>query len=97
MLQENSSQEDHVLYVWDHFVSKAAAKNVFIMAHSYGGLAFVELVSALNPPPCCLALSLSLPAASPSLCPSPTLLRSEERRVGKECLRLCRSRWSPYH
>ena len=25
------------------------------------------------------------------------ILRSEERRVGKECLRLCRSRWSPYH
>ena len=25
------------------------------------------------------------------------LMRSEERRVGKECLRLCRSRWSPYH
>jgi alkyldihydroxyacetonephosphate synthase len=23
--------------------------------------------------------------------------RSEERRVGKECGRLCRSRWSPYH
>ena len=23
--------------------------------------------------------------------------RSEERRVGKECLWLCRSRWSPYH
>ena len=26
-----------------------------------------------------------------------TFNRSEERRVGKECLRLCRSRWSPYH
>ena len=26
-----------------------------------------------------------------------TTTRSEERRVGKECLRLCRSRWSPYH
>jgi hypothetical protein len=25
------------------------------------------------------------------------LKRSEERRVGKECRRLCRSRWSPYH
>ena len=25
------------------------------------------------------------------------VVRSEERRVGKECLRLCRSRWSPYH
>ena len=24
-------------------------------------------------------------------------LRSEERRVGKECTVLCRSRWSPYH
>ena len=23
--------------------------------------------------------------------------RSEERRVGKECRCLCRSRWSPYH
>ena len=24
-------------------------------------------------------------------------LRSEERRVGKECMVQCRSRWSPYH
>src|SRR3546814_13654106 len=24
------------------------------------------------------------------------LARSEERRVGKECVRTCRSRWSPY-
>src|SRR3546814_9224173 len=28
--------------------------------------------------------------------PSP-LSRSEERRVGKECVSTCRSRWSPYH
>jgi hypothetical protein len=27
----------------------------------------------------------------------PPVERSEERRVGKECRRLCRSRWSPYH
>src|SRR3546814_12929580 len=25
------------------------------------------------------------------------LMRSEERRVGKECVSTCRSRWSPYH
>ena len=25
------------------------------------------------------------------------MLRSEERRVGKECIPPCRSRWSPYH
>ena len=24
-------------------------------------------------------------------------VRSEERRVGKECMHECRSRWSPYH
>ena len=26
-----------------------------------------------------------------------TFGRSEERRVGKECWHVCRSRWSPYH
>src|SRR3546814_5039313 len=31
-------------------------------------------------------------AARPSRRP-----RSEERRVGKECVSTCRSRWSPYH
>ena len=27
----------------------------------------------------------------------PDCIRSEERRVGKECVSTCRSRWSPYH
>src|SRR3546814_9841463 len=27
----------------------------------------------------------------------PGVDRSEERRVGKECVSTCRSRWSPYH
>src|SRR3546814_20535593 len=27
----------------------------------------------------------------------PKNARSEERRVGKECVSTCRSRWSPYH
>src|SRR3546814_15773150 len=32
-------------------------------------------------------------------CPTPVREhpRSEERRVGKECVSTCRSRWSPYH
>src|SRR3546814_3718994 len=29
--------------------------------------------------------------------PEGSALRSEERRVGKECVSTCRSRWSPYH
>src|SRR3546814_15167051 len=28
---------------------------------------------------------------------APAGARSEERRVGKECVSTCRSRWSPYH
>src|SRR3546814_16379045 len=28
--------------------------------------------------------------------PLPLLARSEERRVGKECVSTCRSRWAPY-
>src|SRR3546814_6328882 len=28
---------------------------------------------------------------------NPGTLRSEERRVGKECVSTCRSRWQPYH
>src|SRR3546814_9435476 len=38
----------------------------------------------LGPPRCCLTHVGSSP-------------RSEERRVGKECVSTCRSRWSPYH
>uniref|UniRef100_A0A8C7ZCN8 ARB2 cotranscriptional regulator A n=1 Tax=Oryzias sinensis TaxID=183150 RepID=A0A8C7ZCN8_9TELE len=44
-IRGSASSEEHVLYVWDYFVSKALAKNVFIVAHSYGGLSFVELMN----------------------------------------------------
>src|SRR3546814_1465701 len=37
-------------------------------------------------------VSVTVNAASAA---APT--RSEERRVGKECVSTCRSRWSPYH
>ena len=37
------------------------------------------------------------PSSNINNTPSSNVNRSEERRVGKECLRLCRSRWSPYH
>src|SRR3546814_4463636 len=35
------------------------------------------------------------PVIGPGL--PPVVKRSEERRVGKECVSTCRSRWSPYH
>ena len=48
------------------------------------------------------AINISRASAAWLGAPSPAstttgTIRSEERRVGKECLRLCRSRWSPYH
>ena len=43
-----------------------------------------------------LPVRLSSSSSSSSFSSSSSA-RSEERRVGKECLRLCRSRWSPYH
>ncbi|XP_023473783.1 cotranscriptional regulator ARB2A isoform X10 [Equus przewalskii] len=43
-IRENGSPEEHTVYVWDHFIAKSAAENVFFVAHSYGGLAFVELM-----------------------------------------------------
>ncbi|KAM4701005.1 putative protein ARB2BP isoform 1-T2 [Discoglossus pictus] len=39
-----SSPEEHTIYVWDHFISKSAAKNVAFIAHGYGGLVFLELL-----------------------------------------------------
>src|SRR3546814_10972420 len=44
-----------------------------------------------NVPPVSFALLLNLVAVAG------TSDRSEERRVGKECVSTCRSRWSPYH
>uniref|UniRef100_A0A671QJQ3 Protein FAM172A-like n=1 Tax=Sinocyclocheilus anshuiensis TaxID=1608454 RepID=A0A671QJQ3_9TELE len=43
-IRENRTPEEHTLYVWDHFISKSLAKNIFIVAHSYGGLSFVNLM-----------------------------------------------------
>ena len=36
-------------------------------------------------------------AGAPAGAIGSTQIRSEERRVGKECIPPCRSRWSPYH
>ena len=42
-------------------------------------------------------LGISFPTGGAESKAEPVAERSEERRVGKECPQLCRSRWSPYH
>ena len=43
------------------------------------------------------ALALGVDASADSAALAAEIARSEERRVGKECIEPCRSRWSPYH
>jgi acyl-CoA dehydrogenase len=45
----------------------------------------------------CFAMTEPMPGAGSDPSMLRSRARSEERRVGKECRRLCRSRWSPYH
>ena len=43
-------------------------------------------------------LGTTMPVLEVLLDPNESVFsESGERRVGKECVRLCRSRWSPYH
>src|SRR3546814_12012613 len=52
------------------------------IVHSHGGIV-VEM--------------LKMMALHNDIGPDDVFHRSEERRVGKECVSTCRSRWSPYH
>src|SRR3546814_15378452 len=44
-----------------------------------------------------MTIFLKLIAAEPDIARVPVMIRSEERRVGKECGSTCSSRWSPSH
>ncbi|XP_078473210.1 cotranscriptional regulator ARB2A homolog isoform X1 [Lampetra planeri] len=41
----NETPEEHLEYVWKHFVTKSVASKIFVMAFSYGGAAVVNLVN----------------------------------------------------
>ena len=45
LLQGSESPEKHFVYVWDNFISKAAAQSIVVVAHSYGGIVIVEGVN----------------------------------------------------
>src|SRR3546814_13220053 len=66
-----------------------------------GPLLFVTVVEADQRPIADLASpgleEESVLNAVPELLRAVSRTRSEERRVGQECVSTCRSRWSPYH
>ena len=47
MFQGSESPEKHALYVWRNFIQNAKAQSIAIVAHSYGGVVILELVSYL--------------------------------------------------
>ena len=67
------------------------------MSHPAGPLAGLRVLelAGIGPGPFC-AMMLADSGATVLRVDRPGA-RSEERRVGKECQSVCRSRWSPYH
>ena len=62
------------------------------------GISFIPMVTSLIFPVFFQAVGAAVKSSLLTVVRTVVLfVRSEERRVGKECLRLCRSRWSPYH
>src|SRR3546814_14816189 len=59
------------------------------------GMCAAAAAALAEPPP--IDLTLKDPSATAEMAVRLGGARSEERRVGKECVSTCRSRWSPYH
>src|SRR3546814_14398831 len=56
---------------------------------------FLDLLADIEILPTCRGCFAQFDTGAPRQRQHPA--RSEERRVGKECVSTCRSRWSPYH
>src|SRR3546814_16923768 len=61
------------------------------------GLARLEFNNAVRGNPIDEQFCVEVCEAATPLSVDPAVRRSEERRVGKECVSPCKSRWSPYH
>jgi hypothetical protein len=44
-MQNSQNAKEHAHYVWKHYVKEMTPKYIAIIAHSYGGLLTVDLVS----------------------------------------------------
>src|SRR3546814_16965505 len=83
-------------------VLEDVADKVEILLHSIGSsMVGVQVESAQTMPSSGVSTSprdtTTAAARSPVTFSVVRHLRSEERRVGKECVSTCRYRWSPYH
>src|SRR3546814_13456481 len=73
--------------------SDVCSSDLFASSSRISDCSRTSIDRARGSPPAASLPSYSF--SSPAM-PRPST-RSEERRVGKECVSTCRSRWSPYH
>src|SRR3546814_12425396 len=77
------------------FRSHPLVKAVGFTGSLFGGRTLFDLASQRPDP---IPVFAEMGSVNPVfLLPGRLAARSEERRVGKECVSTCRSRWSPYH
>src|SRR3546814_9789384 len=81
----NCRQKSAVLMTRTHFRSIAIALSV--AATGMGAVLYPQLQEDRGVPPISSESDFAVPGVK----------RSEERRVGQECVSTCRSSWSPYH
>ena len=82
-------------WAWSNFHDAISLYHVqFVRSAEYAGAATLIALAIRVSATCSRLRRRSGRAGS---CASRVRRRSEERRVGKECPQLCRSRWSPYH
>src|SRR3546814_14384210 len=82
-------------------LSAMHAAEPLIVVEDHGGVSALPYYEALNLQPRTGAVQrppIPIPQIPPSMDAEAQMLpvRSEERRVGKACVRTCSSRWSPY-
>src|SRR3546814_12638248 len=96
-----SDFDPRILELYDGYVHGKLSRREFIdraATITVGTAAAATMLESLQPN---YALALQVPPDDPAIrterieYPSPEGHRSEERRVGKECVSTCRSRWSP--
>ena len=86
----------HVPSYWERYAAERAAKRVYGVKAVVNEIDVKLAGSGQRTDEDIARAAINALSANFSL-PKDKIKRSEERRVGKECIAWCRSRWSPYH
>src|SRR3546814_255990 len=97
----NGCPVNNVIPDWNNLVYEGDWRRALDVLHSTNN--FPEFTGRVCPAPCEASCTLNITDQPVTIKSIECAIvdrgwkRSEERRVGKECVSTCRSRWSPYH